>query len=97
MALRDCMKELEHFQQLSSHPSMDEGAEFIGVSHEELSKEIGTLEAILKIELFVRQRDRLILTSAGEVVLNAAKKIFNDVRELEESLKSFKFEYVEWT
>lgn len=63
--------------------SFTKTAEQLFISQPAVSKHIGELESLYKVQLFVRRGSRLELTDAGRVLLESAERVADDYRRLQ--------------
>ncbi len=71
---------------MARHPSFAVAARTLGVSKALISKRIGLLESALQVQLFHRTTRSVTLTVQGEVVLQWARRIAEDVDLLGEAI-----------
>jgi DNA-binding transcriptional LysR family regulator len=71
------LKQLPYFIAISEAESLSAAAEVLKVSQPNLSLYLSKLEAELKTELFTRNKKKLVLTTAGWVYLDAAKRMLD--------------------
>jgi LysR family glycine cleavage system transcriptional activator len=72
---------LRAFEATGRHCHMRAAAEELGVTHGAISRHVRHLEALLEVELFKRDRNRLTLTSAGQRLLSAVSEGFERITE----------------
>lgn len=80
----NCMEltELKYFTAVVDYGSFSKAASHIFVSQPTLSRTIQNLEKKLKVQLFERSTRTLILTDAGKLVYEQAKKIIEATNEI---------------
>lgn len=76
------LKDLHYFTEVATYGSFTKAAASTFISQPTLSKSIKKLESELKVELFERSTRSLMLTDAGEIVLQQARKILGATDEL---------------
>lgn len=76
------LTELKYFTAVVDHGSFSKAASQIFVSQPTLSRTVQTLEKKLKVQLFERSTRTLILTDAGKLVYEQAKKIIESTNEI---------------
>jgi DNA-binding transcriptional LysR family regulator len=76
------LKDLRYFTEVANYGSFTKAAASTYLSQPTLSKSIKKLESELKVELFERSTRSLMLTDAGEIVLQQARKILGATDEL---------------
>lgn len=74
---------LRYVMEIAKTKSISKAAENLFMSQPNLSRAIKELESSLKIEIFERSSKGMILTSKGEEFLHYAKKILDEVDEIE--------------
>ena len=77
-------KQLEYFVTIASHSSFRRAAEELRVSQPALTTQIQTLENILGVPLFERNRSGTLLTPEGRELVEHAKRLILGVREFSE-------------
>ena len=82
------LRQLQYFVALSETGHYRLAAEKVGVSQPTLSAQLLELERRLGVQLVERNRSPVILTSAGEQVLAAAKRIMVAVQEVQDIAQS---------
>lgn len=75
-------RELEFFVAVARAQNYSRAAESLYVSQPAVSRGIAQLEARLGTKLFVRTTRHVDLTTAGSILLPAAKNVLDAVREL---------------
>ena len=80
------LEDLRLFSQVARHPSFASAARTLGVSKALISKRIALLEAGLQVRLFHRSTRQMTLTTQGEIVLQGARRIAEEVDLLGEAL-----------
>ncbi|MDO5349746.1 MAG: LysR family transcriptional regulator [Lachnospiraceae bacterium] len=68
-------RELEYIIMIAREGSLSQAARRLGVSQPTLSTFLSNLERQLGIDLFLREKKHMILTPAGKIYLDAARKI----------------------
>jgi DNA-binding transcriptional LysR family regulator len=74
---------LQHFVALSHSRSFVRAAETLGITQPALSRSIQALEATYALRLFNRSRGGVVLTAAGEVLLDEATRLIQEARIFE--------------
>lgn len=77
--LMPSMMALQCFEAVARHMSFTRAAETLHMTQSAISKQIASLESLLRNPLFVRVRGRLQLTPAGALYQTEVKKILNQV------------------
>lgn len=73
---------MKYFIETASCLSFTEAAERLYISQPSLSKHICSMEDELNFQLFIRCKNRVHLTPAGEVLLDGLKKMYSDYKDL---------------
>lgn len=76
------MKQLHYFLKVVEHLNFSRAAEALYISQPALSYQIAELERELGAELFLRDRRKVALTPAGMALVEPAKKMLEQAREL---------------
>ncbi|WP_050181786.1 cidABC operon transcriptional activator CidR [Domibacillus robiginosus] len=80
------IKHLQYFIEVSNFNSFSKAADHLFITQPTISKMIKNLEAELGVELFDRSRKKLILTDAGNILLEQAKLVSKAFHNLETEL-----------
>lgn len=75
--------QLRAFIAVAEHGQLHRASEQLHVTSSALSKQIKSLETELDVLLFVRNRDGMLLTSAGQRLLPMAAQVTRSVRQME--------------
>lgn len=78
---------LNYFLVLSEELHYTKAAERLGIAQPTLSQQIRILENNLNCRLFQRQGRSIVLTTAGETLVVASKRVFKEVSSLEEMME----------
>lgn len=84
------LRDLLYVSLLAEHKSFRKAAEAAHVSQPTLSSQIAKLEAELGLQLFERSSRQVALTSAGEAILNEARKINEHVTTIKSIAASYR-------
>lgn len=84
------IERLREFCILADHSNYTRAARFLNMSQSALSKHIASLEAELRIPLFVRNTTQIALTPQGQIALNAAKVLLADFEKLKDIANSYR-------
>lgn len=82
------LRQLEYLVAIADLGSFHRAARACGVSQPGLSAQIRQLEALLDLRLLERDRRRVLLTAAGEQVVQRARAVLAEARGLVESAES---------
>lgn len=80
------LDDLRLFVRVAAQPSFAEAARALGVSKAQVSKRIAVLESALQVPLFHRGPRSLSLTAQGQVALDGARRVLDELDQLGESL-----------
>jgi DNA-binding transcriptional LysR family regulator len=78
------LRQLHTFRTIATLGSFNKAAEALNYAQSTVSEQIRALEADLKVRLFNREGKQVVLTSAGELLLQYTQKMFN----LEEEIRT---------
>ena len=81
--------ELRQFVAFAETGTLSEAAELLHLSQPALSRTMKNLEDNLGVSLFKRSRNKLLLNSNGEYVLDLAKKLLSDADSLPSRAREF--------
>lgn len=79
--------ELDLILAISEKPSFSAAAKLLGVAHTTVSRKLRDLESYFGAQLVERRGEQLILTLAGERLLDSAKKVREEWMSLERDIK----------
>lgn len=85
-------RDLEYVLTVNQTKNFSKAAELLFVSQPALSQYIKRLEHKLGVELFYRNRTQVLLTPAGQLYVNHAAAILQQVHALEQAMTSFRKE-----
>src|SRR3954453_14805924 len=85
------MRHLRLIQTIAEHGSMTSAGRVLNVTQPALSHQLRELEARLRTPLFVRTSRRMVLTPAGEHLVQIGKGIIEQVTGFERELLDGKF------
>ena len=85
---RFTLRQLQYVVAVAERLSFHEAADACNVSQPSLSVQIAQLEAALGVQLFERNRRRVLLTDAGRDVLERARRLLVEADDLQESSAS---------
>jgi LysR family transcriptional regulator, glycine cleavage system transcriptional activator len=83
------LSELQAFVQAARSGSATGAAAALGLTQSAVSRALGTLEARLGVQLFLRLRQRLVLSDAGRAMLGDAERILADLQATALTVMSF--------
>ena len=82
MVIRFDLRHLRYFVTVAETKSFRKADELLHLSQPPLSRQIKDLEQVLGAELFVREKQGIVLTPAGESLLPRARKLLRDAESL---------------
>lgn len=88
-------RQLSYIITIAEKASLSGAAEELGISQPALSKYLSELEKDLNTELFLRHKKKLILTPAGRVYLDAARRVLAVKEQTYQTIASLSREYKE--
>lgn len=80
---------LEHLQAFYEYGTLSAAAEHLNIAQPSLSRSMQKLEGILKVSLFDRQKNRIVLNETGKLAARYAKRILNEEAEMERHIRAF--------
>ena len=83
------LRELQYFVAVADTGHVGEAAKQCFVSQPTLSVQLQKLESELGVQLFERQQKKLVLSQAGQSLLNKAREILQSVGDLQSEAKTF--------
>ena len=83
------LRQVEYIVALADTGLFVEAARQCAVSQPALSKQVREVEDMLGIELFERTRPRVIVTQAGEEIVQRARRLLAEARELVNAARAF--------
>lgn len=88
------LNELRHVVLLAESSSIGEAAHKGSVTQPALSQSLANIERKLGVQLFVRSRNTLAITRFGELVLTRARKVLNEIANIDEDLQALHQEHL---
>ena len=88
MSVRPSIKQLEYAVALAEHRHFRKAADASFITQPAMSAQIRQLEDLLGVDLFERDRRKVLLTRAGEEVTRRAKRLLADLDDLMEAAQS---------
>lgn len=85
--MRPSLRQLEYALAVAEHLNFREAAKVCHVTQPALSAQVAQLEANLGVQLFERDRRKVIVTPVGAQILERARRILNQVDDLMESAR----------
>ncbi len=77
------------FQVSAKHLSFTLAAEELNLTQSAISKQVALLESSLQVQLFIRTRQRLELSPAGEIYLRRVNRILREIEETSQEMLSY--------
>jgi len=81
-------RQLEYFCAVAEEKSISAAARELHVAQPPISRQIAQLEEELGVQLFLRGSKGMVLTDAGQNLYQQAQQIFQDLRRVEDSVRS---------
>jgi LysR family hydrogen peroxide-inducible transcriptional activator len=87
--MRPTLRQLEYVVAVAEHASFHRAAEACHVSQPGLSAQIKQLESQLGVQLFERDKRRVLITAAGQETVTRARRLLRDCDELVDAARMF--------
>lgn len=81
--------QLEHLLAIARHGTMTRAAQELHLSQSALSRSVQRLEEDLQVTLFERQKNRVVLNANGELAVEYARKVMDQMGQLVTGIRSF--------
>ena len=81
-------RQLEYFCAVAEEKSISAAARELLVAPQQISRQLAQLEEELGVQLFLRGSKGMVLTDAGQNLYQQAQQIFQDLRRVEDSVRS---------
>lgn len=81
------LDQLRYFQAVCKYDSVSRAAEVLNISQPSVSNAIANLEKEFGLELFIRQRKRLLLTEEGRLISDLADKLLSQADEISRTMR----------
>ncbi|GAB3699361.1 LysR family transcriptional regulator [Spirosoma flavus] len=75
------LRHLQMIKEVAKHGNLTKAADQLFLTQSALSHQLKEVEGYFSTQLFIRDKKQMLLTQAGEVVLQAAEKILQEVAE----------------
>lgn len=82
------LRQLEYIVAVAEHGQFNEAAKACSVSQPALSKQVRAAEEMLGVEIFERARPKVIITAIGARIVEKARSVLGEARELNEIAES---------
>ena len=82
------IRQLEYFCAVAEEKSISAAARELHVAQPPISRQIAQLEEELGVQLFLRGSKGMSLTDAGQSLYQQTQQIFQDIRRVEDSVRS---------
>ena len=82
------LRQLEYFCAVAEEKSISAAARELHVAQPPISRQIAQLEEELGVQLFLRGSKGMSLTDAGQSLYQQTQQIFQDIRRVEDSVRS---------
>lgn len=80
---------LEHLQAFYEYGTLSEAARYLKIAQPSLSRSMKKLEELLGVELFERQKNRILLNDTGKLAAEYAQRILETEKEMERQIRLF--------
>lgn len=81
------LRQLEIFEKIASSGSVTKAAEVLLLTQSAVSMALSQLEQLSSVPLFERSGRRLVLNDAGRLLLNKAREVLLEVKQIEQQLQ----------
>lgn len=81
------LEQLNSFIAVARHLNFTKAADSLFVSHSTISRQIKSLEKSLGVRLLIRDNRSVSLTRAGAILLERGEKLFEEIEEIEATVK----------
>lgn len=80
---------LRYFVESAKHLSFTKASEALYVTQAAISKQVKQLEDLLEVDLFVREKQRIYLSAAGEIYYKDAVRILREMEKLTLKIRTY--------
>jgi len=80
---------LRYFTESAKHLSLTKASEQLFVTQAAVSKQIKQLEDLLGVDLFIREKQRIHLSPAGEIYYKDALRIIRELEKITQKIKNY--------
>ncbi|PIE46557.1 MAG: hypothetical protein CSA42_07875 [Gammaproteobacteria bacterium] len=80
---------LRYFIESAKHLSFTQASEKLHVTQAAISKQVKQLEELLEVELFIREKQRIYLSDAGEIYYKDALRILRELEKLTVKIRTY--------
>lgn len=81
--------QLEHLLAFSEYGTLSKAAEELHTSQPALSRSMQKLEEELRVPIFERQKNKMVLNKNGELAVDYAKRVLNQANDMVERVRAF--------
>lgn len=83
------LSQLEHFLAFAKYGTLSKAAEELHTSQPALSRSMQKLEEELRVPIFERQKNKMVLNKNGELAVDYAKRVLNQASDMVERVRAF--------
>ena len=83
------LSQLEHLLAFSEYSTLSKAAEELHTSQPALSRSMQKLEDELRVPIFERQKNKMVLNKNGELAVDYAKRVLNQANDMVEHVRAF--------
>lgn len=80
------INQLKAFAAVAELKTFEQAAQYLNITDEEISRQIGELEQEIGLQIFINTPRRAILTEAGEQILEGARKILREYNDFNKKI-----------
>ena len=73
------IRHIRMIKEVAIHGNLTKAAEHLFLSQSALSHQLKEIESFFHTQIFIRQKNRMVLTKAGEIILSASEKILDEI------------------
>ncbi|HEX6180284.1 MAG TPA: LysR family transcriptional regulator [Chitinophagaceae bacterium] len=73
------IRHVKMIKEVATHGNLTKAAEHLFLSQSALSHQLKEIESFFQTQIFIRQKNRMVLTRAGEIILSASEKILDEI------------------
>lgn len=83
------LSQLEHLLAFAEYGTLSKAAEALHTSQPALSRSMQKLEEELRVPIFERQKNKMVLNKNGELTVDYAKRVLNQANDMIERVRAF--------
>ena len=81
------IRHVKMIKEVATHGNLTKAAEHLFLSQSALSHQLKEIESFFQTQVFIRQKNRMVLTRAGEIILSASEKILDEIDATQRKIK----------